>query len=180
MSVDYRYREEYFKHNKGIFGVYFCSYCGRPMINKRNMEVDHIIPKSKNKKLLNAGWNTTISCKKCNRHKSDKVSARYIAQGYSSKTFGAIGGVTTGAVVGGTSATIKGTGIVTKWGISKLFECIGWTVKSAFTMILWTTRSIFSSVWWMVKRITCGLISMIMRNFIVIAVVILFLYVLIN
>lgn len=35
------YRRIFLKHNKGFFGcIYFCAYCGRPMLRK-TMQVDH-------------------------------------------------------------------------------------------------------------------------------------------
>ncbi len=75
----YDYRQEYFKHNKGLFGcIYFCSQCYKPIL-KKDVEVDHIIPLSKNG--LNHISNCTATCRKCNRSKSDKIDERVI-KGY--------------------------------------------------------------------------------------------------
>lgn len=91
----YDYRKDYFERNKGLFntGLYFCSYCGKPITKKRS-HVDHIIPQSKSERIFNRSYNTTISCPTCNQKKSDKIDYRVI-QGYTSKVFGGfISGIT--------------------------------------------------------------------------------------
>lgn len=72
---EYNYREEYFKHNKGLFGIYFCAQCFKPLL-KKDVEVDHIIPLGK--KGINHVSNCTATCRKCNRSKSDKLDERAI------------------------------------------------------------------------------------------------------
>lgn len=65
------YRNEYFKHNKGLFGcIYFCAQCYRPLLRK-DVEVDHIVPLSKMGP--NSVLNCVATCRKCNRHKSDSL-----------------------------------------------------------------------------------------------------------
>lgn len=67
----YAYRQEYLKHNKGLFGfLYFCSQCGRPL-TKDTLEVDHIVPLSK--KGVNHIVNCVAICHKCNQEKSNKL-----------------------------------------------------------------------------------------------------------
>lgn len=68
----YAYRQEYLKHNKGLFGfLYFCSQCGRPLTRK-TLEVDHIVPLSK--KGVNHIVNCVAICHKCNQEKSNKIN----------------------------------------------------------------------------------------------------------
>lgn len=80
---EYNYREEYFKHNKGLFGIYFCAQCFKPLL-KKDVEVDHIIPLGK--KGINHVGNCTATCRKCNRSKSDKLDERAI-KGFIFKAF---------------------------------------------------------------------------------------------
>lgn len=118
----YNYRSEYFKRNPGLFGcVWFCSQCYRPLIGKKQVIIDHIVPLSKGGR--NHVSNCTAICQKCNRAKSDKVDGR-IVKGYGFKLFestlfrsqrgiGAAVGLTAGltaAAAGGAART--GTGIV--------------------------------------------------------------------
>lgn len=78
------YRYEYFKHNPGLFGcIWSCAYCHRPIIGKKNVQVDHIMPLN-NVLGRNAGYNLVAACPACNRRKSDKVDGRVI-EGYVSK-----------------------------------------------------------------------------------------------
>lgn len=75
----YPYRAEYFKQNPGLFGnIWFCSICHKPLIGKKNVEVDHIRPLNKGGR--NHVSNCTSCCKKCNREKSDKVDGRMYAE----------------------------------------------------------------------------------------------------
>ena len=82
------YRREYFRKNKGLCGLYFCSQCMRAMFrNDPNLEVDHIFPPSRMAKKnkagtkntsilsvnLNSTWNCVPICSDCNKKKSDKV-----------------------------------------------------------------------------------------------------------
>lgn len=88
----YDYRAEYFKRKPGILGVlWFCSQCGKPLLGKDKVEVDHGFPPSffakkkydrhgklvKNDSLLaramNKPFNLVACCKDCNRSKSDKI-----------------------------------------------------------------------------------------------------------
>lgn len=90
----YNYRQEFFKKNKGLFGlgIYICPYCGLP-VTKKNCHVDHIIPKSKSEALFNRQYNLVASHPRCNQKKSDKIDHR-VVQGYTVKIFGGlIGGV---------------------------------------------------------------------------------------
>lgn len=67
----YPYRQEYLRHNKGLFGfLYFCSQCGRPL-TRNSLEVDHIVPISK--KGINHIVNCVAICHKCNQEKSNKI-----------------------------------------------------------------------------------------------------------
>lgn len=74
------YRREYFKHNPGLFGsIWFCSQCGRPLIGKSNVEVDHIVPLNsvagRNKR-----YNLVAICSECNKKKSDNGGI-YVVKG---------------------------------------------------------------------------------------------------
>lgn len=73
----YNYRAEYFKRNPGIFGcVWFCSQCYKPLIGKKNVYIDHIVPLSQGG--LNRVSNCTAICRECNLRKSDKIDGRII------------------------------------------------------------------------------------------------------
>lgn len=73
----YNYREEYFKRNPGLFGcIWFCSQCYKPLIGRKNVVIDHIVPLSKGGR--NHVSNCTAICQKCNRDKSDKIDGRII------------------------------------------------------------------------------------------------------
>lgn len=73
----YNYREEYFKRNPGMFGcIWFCSQCYKPLIGRKNVIIDHIIPLSKGGR--NHVSNCTAICAKCNREKSDKIDGRIV------------------------------------------------------------------------------------------------------
>lgn len=79
----YPYRKEYFRRNQGLFGcIWFCSQCGRPLIGKGNVVVDHIVPL--NKHGINRTFNTVAICGRCNSRKSDLVDGR-IVRGYIAK-----------------------------------------------------------------------------------------------
>lgn len=78
------YRAAYLEHNRGVFGIYFCAQCGKPL-RKEDMQVDHIIPL--NKGGANMVLNCVATCAPCNRSKSDKVSVKYITCGVIAKTF---------------------------------------------------------------------------------------------
>lgn len=79
----YNYRREYFKKYPGYLGcIWFCSQCKKPIIGKKNVQVDHILA-------LNAGgankrFNLVAICKKCNLKKSDKTGI-YLVNGMVSK-----------------------------------------------------------------------------------------------
>lgn len=78
------YRDEYFKHNPGLFGcIWTCAYCHRPLLGTHNVDVDHIMPL--NSPLgRNSRFNLVAACHKCNLEKSDKVDYR-VVKGYASK-----------------------------------------------------------------------------------------------
>lgn len=83
------YRKEFIKHNPGLFinGLYFCIYCGRPILadtqNKyKKMYVDHIKPINQGGR--NSVWNLGPACLKCNTQKSDK-GGEWVLSGYLGK-----------------------------------------------------------------------------------------------
>ena len=67
------YREEFFKHNQGIYGVWFCARC-RKRLKKSEVEVDHIWPQSKSGP--DHHFNLQSLCRPCNRKKSNKVNRK--------------------------------------------------------------------------------------------------------
>lgn len=83
------YRAEYFQHNPGLFGcVWTCAYCHRPLLGRRNVSVDHILPL--NSPLgRNTRFNLVAACRDCNLAKSDKIDYR-VVKGYTSKLFDSI------------------------------------------------------------------------------------------
>ena len=77
-------RYDYFRKHHGLFGlgIYFCPYCGRFMVSKKKITIDHIrsIHRVQNSYLLqrkygrlkegvNADSNLVASCYRCNRQK---------------------------------------------------------------------------------------------------------------
>lgn len=81
----YDYRHEYLKRNPGLFGcMWFCSQCGKPILGKGSLQVDHIMPL--NKGGINRTFNTVAICPTCNSKKSDTVDLR-VAKGYAAKIF---------------------------------------------------------------------------------------------
>ena len=65
------YRQEYFRKNPGLFGcIWFCAYCGIPILGKSGVQVDHIVPLAGLG--INRTFNTVAACPRCNRLKSDK------------------------------------------------------------------------------------------------------------
>lgn len=121
--LSYDYRREYFKRNPGIFGcLWFCSQCYRPLIGKKNVYVDHIVPLAKGG--VNRVSNCTAICGKCNRAKSDKVDGRVI-KGAAFKFFesnvfrgargiGGIGAIGVGLTAGAVNTTFRAG----KWGLT--------------------------------------------------------------
>lgn len=84
--ASYNYRNEYFKRNPGIYGnIWFCSQCGKLLIGKKNVVIDHIVPLN-NVAGVNRSFNTVAICQKCNSSKSDKVDYR-VVKGYLAKVF---------------------------------------------------------------------------------------------
>lgn len=65
------YREEFFKHNKGIYGVWFCARCRRTL-SQPEVEVDHIWPQSKGGPDHHS--NLQSLCRPCNRKKYNKIN----------------------------------------------------------------------------------------------------------
>lgn len=184
MSLDYDYRGDYYKHHKGLFGIgiYFCSYCGRPITRRgvkvfgikilRSANIDHIAPKSKNQAVFNASWNTTIACEKCNKRKSDKVNARYLAQGYTSKVLGAGVGTAMGVGMAGTGAAIKGTSKVVQ-GTAKV---AGWGAEKVAKGTLWSVKMVLEGFWWTIKEIIGSIFSLLFKNIAITAIVIAVIY----
>jgi len=90
------YRKIYFKNAKPIKSknkeYYRCLYCGK-LFEKGNIEVDHIIPKTRFMAGIiwnpNRYWNLGAACRYCNAKKSKKVDYRII-QGFKNKNFGNI------------------------------------------------------------------------------------------
>ena len=77
--------EKYIKHNPGLFGsVYICSQCLK-LLNRDEMEVDHIFPVSK---ILapNRVINCVAICSSCNKKKSNKMG-KYSIKGLLAKLF---------------------------------------------------------------------------------------------
>ena len=88
------YRTEFFRSHKGLWGRYFCAYCGRPM-KREQLVVDHIIPvylaghsRRYEKLLTMQGMNTvnhprnlTASCPRCNLRKSCSGGS-WVLRGY--------------------------------------------------------------------------------------------------
>lgn len=136
----YNYRSEYFKRNPGLFGhIWFCSQCGRPLIGKDNVYIDHIIPLSKGGR--NHVSNCTAICFKCNRAKSDKIDGR-IVKGEVFKIFestlfrsqrgvGAVLGLITGLGVSMASGIIRTSGVVLKKGFRVGSTILGKTLEVA-------------------------------------------------
>lgn len=145
----YDYRREYFKRNPGIFGcLWFCSQCYKPLIGKKNVYVDHIIPLAKGG--VNRVSNCTAICGKCNRAKSDKVDGRVI-KGAAFKLvegglFGAqrgIGGLAAlgaGLTAGAINSTVK-VGTAGAKGIFGLaFKLVGGVSKLVFGTLTFPIR----------------------------------------
>lgn len=153
MSVqDYRrsydYRGEYFKKNPGLFGcIWFCSLCHKPLIGKKNVEVDHIRPL--NKGGLNHVSNCTACCRECNRSKSDIVDSRMYKE-YTFKAFESmastanrgVGGAAmlgVGLLTGTASATVnlgtKGTKGAIKLGGKGIFKLVGLVLNLGFSVV---------------------------------------------
>lgn len=84
--TSFNYRNEYFKKNPGIYGnIWFCSQCGKILIGKHNVVIDHIMPLN-NVAGVNRTFNTVAICQKCNSSKSDSVDYR-VVKGYLAKLF---------------------------------------------------------------------------------------------
>lgn len=84
--ASFNYRNEYFKKNPGIYGsIWFCSQCGKMLVGKKNVVIDHIVPLN-NVAGVNRTFNTVAICQKCNSSKSDKVDYR-VVKGYLAKVF---------------------------------------------------------------------------------------------
>lgn len=145
----YNYRAEYFKRNPGIFHhIWFCSQCGRPLIGKKNVYIDHIIPLSKGGR--NHVSNCTAICFKCNRNKSDKVDYRvakgYIFKFFESATSRATRGVGGAAMlgVGLTAGAASGALRAGRWGITRglgaVGRIVGTTVRGVFGAVTFPLR----------------------------------------
>lgn len=83
----YNYRYYYFKKYPGLVcgHLWFCSQCHRPIWNKRDVQVDHILALGSGG--VNRTINTVAICATCNLRKSDKVGflGMYVIHGYVSK-----------------------------------------------------------------------------------------------
>lgn len=103
------YRRDYLKKHKGFFGIYTCAYCGK-LCTRSTMQVDHIYPvngvkgiglKGTSGKLfvtlisllhgpsalkdgVNADWNKTAACPRCNGNKTDSMGL-WVLRGYVGK-----------------------------------------------------------------------------------------------
>lgn len=103
------YRKDYLAKHKGIFGLYCCSYCGK-ICTRSGMQVDHIFPVNgvKNDDMeslwgrmfisligffhgpqalkdgVNADWNKTSACPRCNGNKTDNKGI-WLLRGYLGK-----------------------------------------------------------------------------------------------
>lgn len=133
----YNYRSEYFKRNPGIFGcIWFCSQCFRPLIGRKNVVIDHIVPLSRGGR--NHVSNCTAICQKCNRAKSDKIDGRIVRGGiykmFESTLFRGQRGVgaAAGLTVGLTAATVSGG---TKLGVGILGRTLGLAGKILETSV---------------------------------------------
>jgi len=82
-----RYRYEYFQKHKGLFGlgIYFCPYCGKAMLNRKKIQIDHIrsIHRVQHSRALqrkydrykngvNDDVNLIASCYRCNEQKGSR------------------------------------------------------------------------------------------------------------
>lgn len=92
-GIDYRlleddYRSTFkntYKPKKDILGreYYICIYCGEKVyLDKSEMQVDHIIPKTRLKAGIlwnpNKAWNLGASCQSCNASKSNNLDSRVL------------------------------------------------------------------------------------------------------
>lgn len=147
--LSYDYRREYFKRNPGIFGcVWFCSQCYKPLIGKKNVYIDHIVPLSKGG--VNRVSNCTAICGKCNRAKSDKVDGRIVKgaifkvfESGSSRVTRGVGGVAAlgaGLTAGAVNSTLRAG----KWGLTNgvkgIFCLAGGAVGGIFSAISFPLR----------------------------------------
>lgn len=66
------YRALWFRNNTSKDGLYKCSCCGQHF-NKKDIDIDHIIPKSKGG--TNEIWNLQPMCKHCNRSKQASLES---------------------------------------------------------------------------------------------------------
>jgi hypothetical protein len=78
------YRQQYFKKNPGYAGlpIWICAYCGKFLIGRSSVEVDHVNPVSKSG--INSTWNLVSACERCNRGKSDSRGL-WVVRGYIAK-----------------------------------------------------------------------------------------------
>lgn len=164
---EFDYRNEYFKKHKGFLGtgLYFCSYCGKP-IRKKGSHIDHIIPKSKNQYILNRSFNTTIACAKCNLKKSDKIDYR-IVQGYASKVGGAAVGTAVGTTAKVAGGTLKGAGVVAGYGAKGAGRVAKYGVRGTF----WTIKQIFGGTLTVIRSVLSTIIRLMLRNWLITAII---------
>lgn len=91
------YRNEFFKRNKGYWGLYFCAYCGFPH-RKRTITIDHVIPihavhtkwlarryLDLHRMTINDPSNLVPSCRRCNRRKGANLTLYWIIKAKFSK-----------------------------------------------------------------------------------------------
>lgn len=71
------YREDYFKHNKGVNGKYQCVKC-KKWFSKSDIDVDHRI--SKRLGGTDDYYNLQAMCKHCNRSKQENTSSAEVAE----------------------------------------------------------------------------------------------------
>ena len=148
---NYNYREEYFKRNKGFFGIYKCPYCLFGFMTKKTAHVDHIVPKSKAFG-ANAYYNTIASCRRCNLKKSNKIN-HMILQGYSAKVI---------------QETLRaGKGAITM-GAKGSFTLIGFLlniVRMVIAPIVGLILFILRRIWWIVILLLLFWLGPELRNY---------------
>lgn len=141
----YNYRREYFKRNPGMFGcIWFCSQCYRPLVGRKSVVVDHIVPLSKGG--INHVSNCTAICQKCNRNKSDKIDGRIlkgsIFKFFESNVFRTQRGVGAAVGVGAglTAGAVNGTWRVGRGVLGRTLRFCGKIAGGAVGLVTYPLR----------------------------------------